>query len=50
MCVLKVIAVPEAVAEQPVQTDMREPDEAECYSEGRVLPPADGDEEPPATA
>jgi hypothetical protein len=28
----------------PVQTDMREPHEAECYSEGRVPPLADGDE------
>ena len=46
MCVLEAIAVLKSVAEHPVQADMREPDEAECYGEGCVLPPADGDEHP----
>ena len=41
MGVLEVVAVFQAVTEQPVGADMREPDQAEGQGQGPALPPAE---------
>src|SRR3954454_19474464 len=44
MGVLEVVVVLEAVAHQPVEADVGDPDQAEREEQRFVLPPADGDD------